>query len=174
MGSYTDPENTKWATYAFICIFCAAYAATWAPGPWAVTGDAYGNDLRAWGIAFSTAANWGANAIITIMTPFLVDKQYGALKSKIFFIWMSFNALCFVFTYFEVYETKGLTLEQVERMIISGTEPRNSNAWAKEELAKNGTDEEIGGIIVSDKAQVEAAATPPTTNRSSQTFVEED
>jgi SP family sugar:H+ symporter-like MFS transporter len=55
-----------------------------------------------------------------------VDK--GNLGPKVFFIWGSLCAVCFVYAYFLVPETKGLTLEQVDRM-MEETTPRTSARW---------------------------------------------
>ena len=50
------------------------------------------------------------------------------LGAKVFFIWGSLCACCFVYAYTLVYETKGLTLEQVDKMMEECT-PRTSAAW---------------------------------------------
>lgn len=50
------------------------------------------------------------------------------LGPKIFFLWGSLCILCFVYAYFLVPETKGLTLEQVDRM-LEETTPRTSAKW---------------------------------------------
>lgn len=38
------------------------------------------------------------------------------LGSKVFFIWGTFCLICIAFVYFMIYETKGLTLEQVDEL----------------------------------------------------------
>ncbi|CAK4034392.1 related to transporter (major facilitator superfamily) [Lecanosticta acicola] len=49
--------------------------------------------------------------------PFLVDPDKGDLGVKVFFVWGSTCALSAAFAYLFIPETKGLTLEQVERMM---------------------------------------------------------
>lgn len=58
----------------------------------------------------------------------MVDKDRGNLGAKVFFIWGSLCACCFVYTYFLIPETKGLTLEQVDKM-MEETTPRTSSKW---------------------------------------------
>lgn len=58
----------------------------------------------------------------------MVDKDKGDLKAKVFFIWGSLCACAFVYTYFLIPETKGLTLEQVDKM-MEETTPRTSAKW---------------------------------------------
>jgi hypothetical protein len=58
----------------------------------------------------------------------MVDEDYGNLKSKVFFIWGATCTACVFFAYFLVPETKGLSLEQVDRM-LEETTPRTSSKW---------------------------------------------
>jgi len=58
----------------------------------------------------------------------MVDKDRGNLGSKIFFIWGSLCALCFIYAFFLIFETKGLTLEQVDKMMEEST-PFTSAKW---------------------------------------------
>jgi hypothetical protein len=58
----------------------------------------------------------------------MVDSDKGNLKSRVFFIWGSLCACAFVYTYFLIPETKGLTLEQVDKM-MEETTPRTSAKW---------------------------------------------
>lgn len=58
----------------------------------------------------------------------MVGKDKGDLGARVFFIWGSLCACAFVYTYFLVPETKGLTLEQVDKM-MEETTPRTSAKW---------------------------------------------
>ncbi|TVY16562.1 High-affinity glucose transporter SNF3 [Lachnellula arida] len=80
------------------------------------------------GVGLSTSSNWFWNCIIAIITPYLVDKQYANLSSKIFFMWGSLCVISVLFAYFLVPETKGLSLEQVDRM-LEEVIPRKSRGW---------------------------------------------
>ena len=50
--------------------------------------------------------------IISVITPYMVGKDKGNLGAKVFFIWGSLCFCCFIYSWFLVYETKGLSLEQ--------------------------------------------------------------
>ena len=50
------------------------------------------------------------------------------LQSRVFFVWGSLCTCCFVYAYLIVPETKGLSLEQVDRM-MEETTPRTSAKW---------------------------------------------
>ena len=58
----------------------------------------------------------------------MVNTDKGNLGAKVFFVWGSLCAVCFVYAYVLVYETKGLSLEQVDRMMEECT-PRTSSKW---------------------------------------------
>lgn len=84
--------------------------------PGVVIGEIFSLPIRSKGVALSTASNWFWNAIIGIIVPFLVDYDKADLGVKVFFIWGSTCALCAVFAWLFVPETRGLTLEQVEQV----------------------------------------------------------
>jgi Sugar (and other) transporter len=58
----------------------------------------------------------------------MVDTDEGNLGAKIFFIWGSLCTLCFLYAYLLIFETKGLTLEQVDKMMEEST-PTLSAKW---------------------------------------------
>ncbi|THC91479.1 hypothetical protein EYZ11_009062 [Aspergillus tanneri] len=116
------------AEISFICIYIFFFASTWGPGAWVVIGEIYPLPIRSRGVALSTASNWLWNCIIAVITPYMVDPDKGNLKAKVFFIWGSLCACAFVYTYFLIPETKGLTLEQVDKM-MEETTPRTSAKW---------------------------------------------
>lgn len=68
--------------------------------------------------------------IIAVVTPYLVgtDKHDANLGAKVFFLWGSLCCLSTAFAYFLVPETKGLSLEQVDKM-LEETNPRHSAKW---------------------------------------------
>ncbi|EPS28529.1 Major facilitator-type transporter ecdD [Penicillium oxalicum] len=126
----TDGSNPQAvsAMIAFICIYIFFFAVTWGPGAWVVIGEIFPLPIRSRGVAISTASNWLWNCIIAVVTPYFVDADQGNLGAKVFFIWGSLCACAFVYTYFLIPETKGLTLEQVDKM-MEETTPRTSAGW---------------------------------------------
>ncbi|TAQ83045.1 hypothetical protein B7494_g8631 [Chlorociboria aeruginascens] len=118
------------AMIAFICIYIFFFASTWGPGAWVVIGEIFPLPIRSRGVALSTASNWLWNCIISVITPYMVgtDKGEGNLGARVFFIWGSLCVCCFVYSYVLIPETKGLSLEQVDRM-MEETTPRTSAKW---------------------------------------------
>ncbi|SCU92680.1 LAMI_0E11562g1_1 [Lachancea mirantina] len=103
---------------AFICMFIASFSATWGGCVWAVSAELYSLGLRSKCTAICAACNWLVNFICALITPYLVDtgSHTSSLGTKIFFIWGSLNAAGVVIVYVSVYETRGLTLEEIEQL----------------------------------------------------------
>ncbi|EFX03339.1 major facilitator superfamily transporter monosaccharide [Grosmannia clavigera kw1407] len=116
------------AQVAFIAIYVFCFASTWGPGAWIVIGEIFPLPVRSRGVALSTASNWLWNTIIAVITPYMVGENKGNLKSSVFFIWGGLCSCAFVYAYFLIPETKGLTLEQVDQM-LDETSPRTSSKW---------------------------------------------
>jgi len=116
------------AQISFIAIFIFFFASTWGPGAWIVIGEIFPLPVRSRGVALSTASNWLWNTIIAVITPFMVGTDKGNLKSSVFFIWGGLCTCAFVYSYFLIPETKGLSLEQVDKM-MEETSPRTSSKW---------------------------------------------
>lgn len=66
--------------------------------------------------------------MIAVVTPYIVDEDKGNLAVKVFFVWGSALFLCLLFAFFVIPETKGLTLEQVDKMLEEST-PLTSAKW---------------------------------------------
>lgn len=139
------------AQIAFIAIFIFFFASTWGPGAWILIGEIFPLPIRSRGVALSTASNWLWNTIIAVITPYMVGETKGNLKSSVFFVWGGLCTCAFVYSYFLVPETKGLSLEQVDRM-MEETTPRTSAGWKPTTTFAGGLDHGV-----SDKGLVEAA-----------------
>ncbi|KZP01419.1 MFS monosaccharide transporter, partial [Calocera viscosa TUFC12733] len=107
------------ALVALVCIYIAGFAASWGPIAWVVVGEIFPLNVRAKGVAISSASNWLWNFGIGYATPYLVDVGAGdaGLGPKVFFIWGSTCTAAMLFAFLCVPETKGLSLEQVDILI---------------------------------------------------------
>jgi MFS transporter, SP family, sugar:H+ symporter len=145
------------AAIAFICFYIFFFASSWGPVAWyvlslsratlwctiripltmpflterVVTGEIFPLKVRAKSLSMTTATNWLLNWAIAYSTPYLVNYGEGNanLQSKIFFIWGGCCFICIAFVYFMIYETKGLTLEQVDELYAEVADARQSVSW---------------------------------------------
>ncbi|KPI38056.1 putative glucose transporter rco-3 [Cyphellophora attinorum] len=104
------------AAIAFVCIYIYFFASTWGPVAWVVTGELFPLKVRAKALSMTTATNWLLNFAIAYSTPYMVDEEHANLQSKVFFVWGSFCLLSIGFVWALIYETKALTLEQVDEL----------------------------------------------------------
>lgn len=116
------------AQIAFIAIFIFWFASTWGPGAWIVIGEIFPLPIRSRGVGLSTASNWLWNTIISVITPYMVGEDRGNMKSSVFFVWGVLCTCALIYAYFLVPETKGLSLEQVDKM-MEEVSPRQSAKW---------------------------------------------
>lgn len=137
-------QVANYVLIVFVCLYVFSFASTWGPAGWVVIGEIFHLPMRSKGVALSTASNWLWNCVIAILVPYMVDADYGNMGAKVFFIWSGTCAFCGVFAYFFVPETKGLTLEQVDRM-MEEVSARRSGGWleCRDEEYRQGRDREL-------------------------------
>ena len=120
VGTGVGIENlvAQRALIAFVCIYIFFFASSWGPVAWVVTGEIFPLKVRAKSLSMTTASNWLLNWAIAYATPYMVDDGPGNanLQAKVFFVWGGFCFICIAFVYFMIYETKGLSLEQVDEL----------------------------------------------------------
>lgn len=137
---------------AFVMLYIVGFATTWGPGGWIYCSESYSLAYRSKGNSLSTASNWAFNFAIGYMTPYLVDSGPGkaGLGPKIFFIWAVSCLGCTIFAWLCIYETKGLSLEEVDNL-FRHSNARTSAKYNDHLKAIRGTDVEggtpLGGVV---------------------------
>lgn len=119
----TENYPSAVAQFVFLCIYVSFFASSFGPAAWVVTGELFPLKVRAKCLSMTTAANWFFNWLLSFITPYLT----GALnptQSNVFWIWGSFAWIAVVFVWFFIYETKDMTLEQVNDLYN-----HESKAW---------------------------------------------
>jgi sugar porter (SP) family MFS transporter len=155
----TTNSNAVKAMIAFICINISFFATTWGPSAWVVIGEIFPLPIRSRGVGLSTASNWFWNCIIAVITPYLVGTEKGQanLGAKVFFMWGALCCVSVAFAYFLVPETKGLSLEQVDKMLEEST-PRTSNKWVPHSTFAAEMHLSEKGIVIADRPTTAASA----------------
>ncbi|KAJ6014239.1 hypothetical protein N7540_008830 [Penicillium herquei] len=118
VGTTTSSTVANKVLIAFVCVYIFFFASSWGPVAWVVTGELFPLKARAKCLSITTATNWLLNWAIAYATPYMVNSGPGNanLQSKVFFIWGGFCFICAIFVYTCIYETKGLSLEQVDEL----------------------------------------------------------
>jgi SP family sugar:H+ symporter-like MFS transporter len=118
-------DSSQKTLVVFVCIFIAFFASTWGPGAWVITSELYPISIRAKSMSLSTASNWLFNFLLGYVTPYMIDENKANMGSKVFFIWGSTCLGCLIFAIFCIWETKGLSLEQIN-YLVRNSSPLNS------------------------------------------------
>ncbi len=103
---------TGYGLLIFILLYIACFAASYGPVTWVVISEIFPIKLRGVAMSVATFALWVAVYLVTQTFPILLEQ---AGPSMTFWIFCGMSALGFLFTWFNVPETKGKTLEEIER-----------------------------------------------------------
>jgi SP family arabinose:H+ symporter-like MFS transporter len=90
----------------------ACYAMSLAPVTWVVIAEIFPNRIRGIGMSFAVSSLWIASFILTYTFP-LLNHSFGPAVT--FWIYSGICVVGFVFIQFRLPETKGKTLEEIER-----------------------------------------------------------
>jgi len=122
--------GSAWAFYttaapsvllSFILIFIMAHAIGQGAVIWVFISEIFPNKVRAFGQSWGTSVHWVFAAIITLVTPLFLDAEKGIFGDNpwpifAFFAFMMCLQLVWVLVY--VPETKGVSLEDLEKKLI--------------------------------------------------------
>ncbi|KAJ3544452.1 hypothetical protein NM208_g3042 [Fusarium decemcellulare] len=118
VGTVADATDAgaQRAAIAFVCTYIFFFASGWGIVAWVLTGELFPLKVRAKALSITTATNWLLNFAIAYSTPYLVDVDHANMQSKVFFIWGGCCVVSILFGWLMVYETKGLSLEEVDEL----------------------------------------------------------
>jgi SP family arabinose:H+ symporter-like MFS transporter len=108
-------------TVALVVAAIACYATSLAPVTWVVISEIFPNRIRGTAVSVAVAALWIASFILTITFPEL-NRRFGAAGT--FWIYAGVCVAGFGFVYWRLPETKGKTLEEIERTWTTEDRPR--------------------------------------------------
>ncbi|KAG5417045.1 HXT5 [Candida metapsilosis] len=116
------------------CLFIFIFASTWAGGVYSIVSELYPLKVRSKAIGVASAANWIFGFLISFFTSFITQ----AIHFYYGFVFFGCLVFSIFFAYFMVYETKGLSLEDVDELYQSGIPAWKSSGWtppSEEEMA---------------------------------------
>ncbi|MDC7994202.1 sugar porter family MFS transporter [Altibacter sp. HG106] len=105
----------------FICTFVAAHAIGQGAIIWVFLSEIYPNRVRAYGQSWGTSTHWVFAALITLLTPFFIDGSEGIFRDQLEVIYYFFAAMMvlqLLWAVLKMPETKGVSLEELERKLI--------------------------------------------------------
>lgn len=112
----------SWLAVGMTMMCIAGYAMSAAPVVWILCSEIQPLKCRDFGVTCSTTTNWVSNMIIGATFLTLLD-NVGAAST--FWIYTVLNLLFVGITYWLIPETKNVTLEHIEKRLMSGEKLRN-------------------------------------------------
>ncbi len=105
----------------FLLLFIAAHAIGQGAVIWVFISEIFPNKVRAIGQSFGASIHWIFAALITLLTPVFLDAQNGIFKDNpwpIFAFFAFMMALQLIWVLKKVPETKGVSLEDLEKRLV--------------------------------------------------------
>lgn len=100
------------STLIFIIIYTASFMMSWGPICWVLIAEIFPNKIRGQAIAIAVATQWLANFLVSSTFPMLISIS----ESGTYILYGIMSVLSFVFVWVLVPETKGKTLEEIEKI----------------------------------------------------------
>ncbi|OCF75482.1 high-affinity glucose transporter SNF3 [Kwoniella mangroviensis CBS 8886] len=130
---YTDTEGVSDSTrqvggnvmIAFAVFHLAFYSMFWGPTPWVLMGETFPLRVRSKCIALAAATNWLWNFLLSYFSPLIAD-DIGPL---ILLVFCGCLVFAFVYVYFMIPETRGISLEEVDELYRTKIPAWRSNSW---------------------------------------------
>lgn len=130
LGYIVSLSMVAWCFYAsagpgvllsFLLLFIAAHAIGQGAVIWVFISEIFPNNVRALGQSFGASTHWVFAALITLVTPVFLDAEEGVFRDNpwpifAFFAFMMLLQLVWVVT--KMPETKGVSLEDLERKLV--------------------------------------------------------
>jgi SP family xylose:H+ symportor-like MFS transporter len=100
-------------------VYTAGFAVSWGPVTWVLLSEIFPNQIRGKAMAVAVAAQWIANYLVSWSFPILNDNPYLVAHFKhgfAYWIYGAMSVLAALFMWRFVPETKGRSLEQMEKL----------------------------------------------------------
>jgi len=125
----TEYQSSGTVMIVAACMFIASFACTWGPFIWVVIGETFPLRTRAKQASLATSFNWLGNFLIGFLTPYAND----GIGYAFGFVFFACNFIAAGIVFFFLFETKSLSLENVDAMYSDPTiKAATSKKWVPE------------------------------------------
>ena len=112
-GTVAGPTTAGVVTVAALILFITCFAFSLGPVTWTVINEVFPARIRSRGVALATAVNWGSAYLVS---QFFLSLVATIGSSWTFWLFAFFCAVGWIWIYRAVPETKGQSLEQIQKM----------------------------------------------------------
>jgi SP family facilitated glucose transporter-like MFS transporter 8 len=122
----SDISSLGWLPLTSVCLFIVTFSLGYGPIPWMMVGELFAPQIKGFASSLSCVLNW--------ILAFIVTRFYSNLADSFsiqatFWIFAVISAIGTVFVFFVVPETKGKTLDQIQKE-LGGSAPAPAAATA--------------------------------------------
>jgi SP family facilitated glucose transporter-like MFS transporter 8 len=121
-----DTNNLGWLPLTSVCLFIVVFSLGYGPIPWMMVGELFAPQIKGFASSLSCVLNW---ILAFVVTRFFSDLASSFGIHITFWIFAVISAIGTVFVFFLVPETKGKTLDQIQKE-LGGSAPTPSVATA--------------------------------------------
>lgn len=114
-------DNLKWIAVASVVLYITAFAMSLGPIGWIMVSEILPLKIRGFAMSLCTVANFGFNFIVVLS---FLPLFHSIGEAYTFWIFAGIAVLSLLFTYFLVPETKGISLEKIEKNWREGVPAR--------------------------------------------------
>lgn len=124
MGYSAYAQTVQMWMLVFVLGYIACFALSVGPVTWVILSEIFPTKIRGRAMSIATFFLWTANFIVSQSYPMMAESAslnaafHGAFP---FWIYGFFCVVSFIFVYWAIPETKGRSLEEIERMWLGGT-----------------------------------------------------
>jgi MFS transporter, SP family, xylose:H+ symportor len=112
IGGLAFTNTVGIATLVFIIIYTASFMMSWGPICWVLIAEIFPNKIRGQAVAIAVVAQWASNYFISSTYPSMMELSSGAT----YCFYGAMSLLSAIFVWRLVPETKGKTLEEMEKL----------------------------------------------------------
>lgn len=105
------PDTYSWMALLGMTLYLATFAFGVTSLPWAINAEIFPTHLRAAGSGYATSVNWIWNLGVALTFLSLTES---ITTAGTFWLYAGIGVLCTLYIYFQLPETKGRTLEEIE------------------------------------------------------------
>ena len=103
-----------------VLVFIGSFALSMGPVVWVLLSEMFPNNIRSVAMSVAVAAQWAANYVVSQSFPLVMESEVNNSApwngSLPYFIFIGFILVIILFTYKFIPETKGKSLEEIERI----------------------------------------------------------
>lgn len=124
-----QPDAAIWALSSLMLVWNGVYDLSIGPICFCIISEVSATRVRSKSIAVATAAQATLGIIMTVAIPYMINSAQANLGGKLGFFFGGLAAICWVWTYLRLPETRGRTYDELDLMFEKRVPTRQFKAY---------------------------------------------